>query len=422
MRVVLVPLVAAVVALVVNPGSAAAETMSATVSRDCSLAGLTGPISASLSANIQNPAYLYPAPSESRVTASLTVPTADLRGAAVLAGTVRVNLVTTDKGGTRREVIAMDFRKVAVTPGTVTIPLVGYTSRQTTVPHEGVHTVDVDTLDVRIQLGRADGTSAGELTGVCTGAPTRWQTFRVDNVIAEILPGPGGLAVTGTTSDSVSISYNATSGPFWDVVGYEVYVDERAAVQVPGLTATVGGLQPDTSYWLRVAGIDSHGNRGALGPPFEVRTAPAAYRLTGTARVKGAAVALTGSFDSTVKLDPTKAEIRLGGVLPLAADVTFGPVETTTTLVGGVLTATAKVAIGLPRVTLFGLPISQSPTCATTVPAEVALSGTGFDPAVGGTLTGTFAMPALSGCGSATPLLSAFVAGPGNTVEVRLAP
>lgn len=66
-------------------------------------------------------------------------------------------------------------------------------------------------------------------------------------------------------------------------------------------------------------------------------------------------------------------------------------------------------------------PASQSTACATTVPTEVALtSAPEFTFSAGGTLSGTYTIPPFTGCGSATTLLNAFVAGPGNTVEIRL--
>lgn len=329
-----------------------------------------------------------------------------------------------------------DFRRLPVTPGSVQIPIVGYTP-PTTYMAAGKVQVGVGDIDLSLKAYRADGSPFGlDLTGSCVSrlpAPDPWHAYEVINVIAEVLPPPTQLRQTSVSGDSITVSYSPTSGPFWTVVGYEVLVDEKAATQAPGLTATVTGLAPDTDYWVRVRGVDSRGGRGALSTAVKMRTAPAFdFGLAGSSTTKtiGVTVPLTGSVrstlelpagthTSTVTLDPTTARAR---VLPLAADVTFTPVGPATgTLKDGVLTAASKVTIALPRVTLFGYPVSQSPTCATTVPAEIALtSAPGFTFGAGGTLSGTHTIPPFAGCGPATTLLNAFVAGPGNTVEIRL--
>lgn len=73
--------------------------------------------------------------------------------------------------------------------------------------------------------------------------------------------------------------------------------------------------------------------------------------------------------------------------------------------------------------TFLGYPISQSATCKTSVPAEITLrSGPGFDPMKGGTLTGEFTIPPVSGCGQADSMITSMVSGPGNTVQITLTP
>ncbi|MGH3451676.1 MAG: hypothetical protein ACRDQW_13315 [Haloechinothrix sp.] len=49
-------------------------------------------------------------------------------------------------------------------------------------------------------------------------------------------------------------------------------------------------------------------------------------------------------------------------------------------------------------------------------------SGDGFQPLKGGTLAGTYELPPLEGCGGFNDWISAFTAGPDNTVEVNLTP
>jgi hypothetical protein len=75
---------------------------------------------------------------------------------------------------------------------------------------------------------------------------------------------PTGLAVTGTTSSSVSLSWNASSDNV-GVTGYEVFRNGvSAAVATPtGTSATVTGLSANTSYTFTVKARDAAGNRSA---------------------------------------------------------------------------------------------------------------------------------------------------------------
>jgi chitinase len=67
---------------------------------------------------------------------------------------------------------------------------------------------------------------------------------------------PTGLAVTGTTSSSVSLSWTAPSGT---VSGYYVYSDGSEAANVTGTSDTVTGLAASTTYTFTVAAYNSVG-------------------------------------------------------------------------------------------------------------------------------------------------------------------
>ncbi|MFC8423604.1 chitinase [Streptomyces sp. NPDC057236] len=70
------------------------------------------------------------------------------------------------------------------------------------------------------------------------------------------VPGvPGGLGVSGTTSSSVSLAWNAVPG----ATGYTVYRDGTKVTAVSGTSATVTGLAADTSYSFRVAAANAAG-------------------------------------------------------------------------------------------------------------------------------------------------------------------
>ncbi|MFI2430634.1 chitinase [Streptomyces sp. NPDC018693] len=70
------------------------------------------------------------------------------------------------------------------------------------------------------------------------------------------VPGtPGGLRVSGTTSSSVSLVWNAVSG----ATGYSIYRNGTKVTAVTGTTATVTGLAPSTSYSFQVTATNTAG-------------------------------------------------------------------------------------------------------------------------------------------------------------------
>ncbi|MER6243473.1 chitinase [Streptomyces griseorubiginosus] len=66
---------------------------------------------------------------------------------------------------------------------------------------------------------------------------------------------PGGLAVSGTSSSSVSLAWNAVSG----ATGYNVYRDGTKVTAVTGTSATVTGLAASTSYGFQVTATNAAG-------------------------------------------------------------------------------------------------------------------------------------------------------------------
>jgi chitinase len=66
---------------------------------------------------------------------------------------------------------------------------------------------------------------------------------------------PAGLTVSGTTSSSVSLAWNAVSG----ATGYTVYRDGTKITAVTGTSATVTGLAASTSYSFQVTAVNAAG-------------------------------------------------------------------------------------------------------------------------------------------------------------------
>ncbi|MFJ4468908.1 chitinase [Streptomyces sp. NPDC089424] len=70
------------------------------------------------------------------------------------------------------------------------------------------------------------------------------------------IPGaPAGVAVSGTTSSSVSLSWNAVSG----ATGYNIYRNGTRVTAVTGTSATVTGLAASTSYSFQVTATNAAG-------------------------------------------------------------------------------------------------------------------------------------------------------------------
>ena len=151
----------------------------------------------------------------------------------------------------------------------------------------------------------------------------------------------------------------------------------------------------------------------------------------GTTRLAGGIEArfdlATGRHESTLTLQPTTGEFLILGFLPVTAHIEFTQTAPTTgTLVDGRLTSHSEMHVKLTNVLMGGfLPIGGGPACQTTTPASIDLAtpqGELFDPLSGGRLTGTYTLSGLAAgqCGFLGDLISLFMAGPDNTIDLTL--
>lgn len=111
---------------------------------------------------------------------------------------------------------------------------------------------------VRVQVksnNAADNTDIDYLAVVVTTADT------ADTTSPSV---PTGLAVTGTTSTSVSLSWTPSTDNV-QVTGYEVFQGASATpvATVTATAATVSGLAPSTGYSFTVKARDAAGNRSS---------------------------------------------------------------------------------------------------------------------------------------------------------------
>jgi hypothetical protein len=84
---------------------------------------------------------------------------------------------------------------------------------------------------------------------------------------------PTGLSATGTTANSVSLTWSAASDNV-GVTGYDVYRDGSVATTSTGTSATVGGLTGGTTYTFTVRARDAAGNTSGAGNPVSATTLP----------------------------------------------------------------------------------------------------------------------------------------------------
>ncbi|MDQ6418536.1 glycosyl hydrolase family 18 protein [Paenibacillus sp. LHD-117] len=82
---------------------------------------------------------------------------------------------------------------------------------------------------------------------------------------------PTGLAVTGKTGTSVSLSWNAATDDR-QVTGYQVFVDGTLKTSVAGTSATVTGLSGGTAYSFAVKARDAAGNVSAASASISATT------------------------------------------------------------------------------------------------------------------------------------------------------
>ncbi|GAA4526508.1 YbhB/YbcL family Raf kinase inhibitor-like protein [Amycolatopsis samaneae] len=83
---------------------------------------------------------------------------------------------------------------------------------------------------------------------------------------------PGGLKVTGTTANSVSLAWNAATDNSGTIAGYDVYQGATKVATTTALEATVTDLAPATSYTFTVKSRDPNGNTSAASDAVTAKT------------------------------------------------------------------------------------------------------------------------------------------------------
>ncbi|KQT16076.1 hypothetical protein ASG31_13950 [Chryseobacterium sp. Leaf404] len=148
---------------------------------------------------------------------------------------------------------------------------------------------------------------------------------------------PTNLAVTATTTNSVSLSWTAATDNI-GVTGYNIYVNGTFYSTVTGTTATVSGLASGTTYSFYVIAKDAANN---LSP--QSNTVQATTVLDTQAPTAPTNLAATGSSSNSVSLSWTAAtdNIAVTGYMIYVNGTLHSTVSGTTANVSGLAPSTA---------------------------------------------------------------------------------
>jgi hypothetical protein len=332
-------------------------------------------------------------------SATATVPPTATQGLALVGATTIE--------GTAQAGVALNE---AGTPLNITIP--GLTIPSTPVPASGSFDTVASGPVPTATITKA-GTTTVSVGGFSTtltpkkadGTPTGLGTFTSDCTLNS---GQDAQLISFTVADAPPPTTTTTTPP----------PTTTTTTTPPPTTTTTTKAPPPTTTTTSAPGTITYS--------YDIKGSSEIKSLHGQVPITGGITAKldlgTAKYTADLALDPTSARFALFGFLPITTRIAFQPVGPTTgSVTGGALDATSKLTIKMPRISLFGLPISQSPNCGTSRPSVVKMtSGPGFDVLKGGTLSGGYAIAPLTGCGPFTPFISALANGPGNTIDLTL--
>jgi hypothetical protein len=347
-------------------------------------------------------------------------------GAATLEGTVQANANLAVPGLNLPITMDMTIPQVAIPTASGAFPTnaSGSTPSLTFTPaNAGTATITVGDLVMNLTPKAANGqpTGLGTFESVCTVAPGQNQVLHSFTVTGGATTTTATSATTATTATTTTSTTRPTTA--------------STATTSSSTTSTTRATTSSSTSSSTTSTTRSTSSTSGPSTHLNLR-----YNATGSSRI-GAAngnVPLSGSiaadFDlsagthvSQLTLAPTTGKFTVLGLIPTTAKIEFVPTGPTTgALVDGRLTTRSEVTIKLTNVSLFNiLPIASGANCQTSTPAVIELAspaGELFNPQAGGNLEGTFNLPALAqgSCGWLTGIVSLFMAGPNNTINLQL--
>jgi endoglucanase len=168
---------------------------------------------------------------------------------------------------------------------------------------------------------------------------------------------PTNLRVTGTTTTTASLAWNASTDDV-GVTGYQVSRGTTIAGNVTGLTFTDTGLTANTTYSYTVRALDASGKQSAASAPVNATTAQVTQDYTVAASPGSLSLARGGTASTTIAISRTNftgAVSFSASGLPGGVTVAFNPSGATTgNSVTATFTASGTATLGGSTVTLTG--------------------------------------------------------------------
>jgi endoglucanase len=189
---------------------------------------------------------------------------------------------------------------------------------------------------------------------------------------------PTNLRVTGTTSSTVSLAWNAST----DDVGvsvYQVFRGTTLAGSATGTTFTDTGRTASTTYTYTVVAQDASGKQSAASAPVEATTTAVTQDYSIAATPSTVSVARGANGTSSIAITRTggftgSVAFTASG-LPSGVTVSFSPTPATGNSTTATFTASSTAATGSATVTITGT--AGTITRTTTVALTVTAPGTG---------------------------------------------
>ncbi|WP_156758641.1 hypothetical protein [Actinokineospora pegani] len=189
------------------------------------------------------------------------------------------------------------------------------------------------------------------------------------------------------------------------------------------------------SAGVAVASVAAVGALFATATPSSAAPVEISYDATGSTDLTGLGATLPlgpgtatvetdlqqGNITGSIDLPETKTKFLLAGILDTHAKVKVtqnGPLSGT--INAGVVDVSGDFTVQITEVGHFdiGIPL---PNCKATEPVRISLtSGPGFNPAVGGTLTGSYTLPKFADCFVDTEIINFLVVGKDNPISIDL--
>jgi hypothetical protein len=199
-----------------------------------------------------------------------------------------------------------------------------------------------------------------------------------------------------------------------------------AAAAVAGIAAATPALASDSAPAALTAPTAPSDTTVSVSYPVTGSTYIKAINSTialGPGTLSTTADLTTSTLTGTLTLPPATGSFKELGLVPVTATTEMiqdGTATGTVNFTTNAVTTTATDTIKLTSLKVAGLPIPVGSSCETS-PATITVSSqAGFSVLNGGTLSGTYTIPAFAHCGLATLLINLTLPGPGNTISLTL--